>query len=114
MKELQRAPGHQRLVVKAELKWLSLEQGGRKAPPTVQFYRSIPRFAEDPNWKRGVWDLTVEFLEYPNVENPSRVWISFDSNGAPEEFLHSGSRFELTEGRKVVALGQVLGRKLTR
>ena len=92
--------------VEADISWLSPTEGGRKNLPTVTVYRTVPRFEEDPNGVRGTWDMNVEFLTAPS-EAVQSARVSFVSEAAPHELLHSGSRFELTEGRKVVARGRV-------
>ena len=93
--------------VEAEIRWLRTSEGGRKSLPTVGEYRSIARFEDDPNAVLGTWDVRVEFLDTPSIERPTRTRISFVSVDAPRRLLHAGSRFELTEGRKVVAHGLV-------
>ena len=94
-------------TVEAEIRWLGLAEGGRKSLPTVREYRSIVRFEDDPNAVLGTWDVRVEFLDEPTLELPNPSRLGFVSADAPRQLLHSGSRFELTEGRKVVAHGVV-------
>ena len=107
MREMQTRTRRRHESVMAVLTWVSPNVGGRKTPPTVRCYRSLSRFDEDPNWSRGVWDILVEFIDLPTFEAPSKVRISFASPGAPTDLLHTGNRFELREGKKVVARGQI-------
>jgi hypothetical protein len=95
-------------VVTATLRWISPEKGGRKAPPSNPTYRAVPRFEADPNASRGLWDVVVTFSRPPGPHaKTSTVRMTFVSAGAPKSLLRSGRRFELTEGAKVVAQGEV-------
>lgn len=107
MRQARSQKGEQRREVSAEIRWLTPLEGGRKNLPAARTYRSVPRFDEDPNGVRGVWDINVEFVDMPTSTRPSMARIYFLSEKAPADLLHSGSRFHLTEGRKVVARGQV-------
>lgn len=108
MRPLRLAPSEtRRRVALADITWLTFDQGGRRALPTTQPYRCIIRFQDDPNRKFGTWDVEVEFVERPRVGRRSKATLSFISDAAPIRLLRGGSRFELTEGPKVVAQGEV-------
>ncbi|HEY0613736.1 MAG TPA: hypothetical protein VGC96_03805 [Candidatus Elarobacter sp.] len=95
---------------KAQITWFRHAQGGRRQLPSVSTYRSVARFDDDPNYSLGTWDVEVRFVKPPGYERPSPAIVSFLSEEAPNQLLHAGSRFELTEGPKVVARGEVLPR----
>jgi hypothetical protein len=69
------------------------------------------RFDEDPNRTLGAWDIELRFDSPPVVGTPSTAIVSFSSNDAPRQLLRPGSTFELSEGKKVVARGEVVGAK---
>jgi hypothetical protein len=95
-------------AVTATLRWISPEKGGRKAPPSNPTYRAVPRFAVDPNASLGLWDVVVTFSRPPGPHaKTATVRIAFTSADAPKSLLRRGSRFELAEGAKVVAQGEV-------
>jgi hypothetical protein len=93
---------------RATITWFRFEEGGRRQLPRVSHYRSVVRFDEDPNRRLGAWDVELRFEDPPSYGRPSLATVSFLAEGGPNQLLHVGSRFELTEGSKVVARGQVL------
>jgi hypothetical protein len=97
--------------VRARIRWFSFAQGGRRRLPSVSLYRSAVRFDADPNRTLGTWDIELRFDRPPAVGAESTAIVSFRSNDAPRELLRPGSAFELTEGKKVVARGEVVGAK---
>lgn len=52
--------------------------------------------------------MRVTFDVLPEVGRTYRATLSFISDKAPYEVLRAGSRFELTEGKKIVAQGVVV------
>jgi hypothetical protein len=54
------------------------------------------------------WSLVVEFDNPPDDSLCHITDIRFLVDEAPKELLYSGSEFELREGRKLVARGEVL------
>jgi hypothetical protein len=88
--------------------WLRFDQGGRRRLPTRDHYRSVIQFDDDPNRTLGNWDVDVQFEEPPTYASSSPAKMAFISAGAPLHLLHTGSRFELSEGRKIVGHGRVL------
>jgi hypothetical protein len=95
-------------AARARITWFRFSEGGRRELPTTLKYRSVARFDEDPNNTLGSWDVLVRFADPPAYEHPSLATVSFLSENAPMQLLHAGSRFELTEGRKVVARVQIV------
>ena len=103
----------EREAARATITWFRFEEGGRRELPRVPHFRSVVRFDEDPNRRLGAWDVEVRFEDPPSYGRPSLATVSFLAEGAPSQLLHVGSRFELTEGRKVVARGQVVQSKVS-
>lgn len=84
-------------------------RGGRKEPPTVPTYATVARFQDLlADWPQVAWSLVVELDEPPQLGHEAiyRVWLL--SPDAPVELLHRGSKFELMEGSRVVAEGEVV------
>ena len=88
-----------------------LKKVDRRELPAVAHYRSVVRFGEDPNRRFGAWDVEFGFEDPPIYGCPTLTTVSLLAEGAPNQLLHVGSRFELTEGRRVVQ-GQSFNRKL--
>jgi hypothetical protein len=82
--------------------------GGRRRLPTRDHYWSVVRFDDDPNRTLGDWDVDVQSEEPPTYASSSPAKMTFISVGAPLPLLHTGSRFKLSEGRKIAAHGRVL------
>ena len=96
-------------TAKALVSWVPSAKGGRKKPPTGAVYSTIARFADDPKWPDESWSLVVRKLR---VYGGGRFWfaeVQFLMEEAPHELLRSGGRFDLYEGRKLVATGLVRG-----
>jgi hypothetical protein len=99
---------HRQPSVSAIITWVGADRGGRRAPPLKREYRSVPRFSADPNGCLGSWDVNIVFKRTPNARTKkSTVTMSFLSRAAPRVLLTPGTRFELTEGPRVVAIGEV-------
>jgi hypothetical protein len=93
----------------ARLTWLRREDGGRDEPPSGPDYSTVAKFPDqDVDWNREAWSLVIRYLEAPNLERMHKVTVRFLSDAAPAGLLAPGSRFELWEGRKLVARGVVL------
>ena len=98
---------------RARIQWLSPEAGGRKRPPIGPKgtkYSNVCHFEVDPvDRYENAWSLVVQF-EGPScgeLEIMATVWFLFPE--APHEFLQAGNRFELYEGYRLVATGEILG-----
>jgi hypothetical protein len=69
----------------------------------------VCRLADDPGWPNTAWSLVLQRLQ-PYAKG--RYWfaeVHFLAPEAPNHLLRSGARFELYEGRRLVATGQVKG-----
>lgn len=97
-------------VVRARIVWIPAENGGRQVLPGGPVYSTVVRFAEQgARWAGKAWSLVVRFTEGKPTSAETFALVQFLSPQAPHELLHRGSRFELLEGRRVVASGEVIG-----
>jgi hypothetical protein len=96
-------------MAKAKIFWLPEIEGGRKSPPPGPQYITVARFADDKdNWPDEAWSLIIEFDEL-SEERPCMITeVRFLVEDAPSHLLYPGSKFELYEGRKLVAKGEVI------
>ncbi|MBI5880046.1 MAG: hypothetical protein HZB53_20545 [Chloroflexi bacterium] len=96
-------------TVKAIIRWTPREAGGRQAPPVGPRYSTVAHFAEDQSdIHLEAWGIVAEFDEAQTRTDGTLVRIRFLSSDGPVQYLHPGSRFELYEGKQVVARGEVL------
>lgn len=96
---------------KALVSWIPESKGGRRTPPTgtgpSPGYSTICRFADDASWPQTAWTLV---LRLERAYGEGRYWLAdvqFLVPEAPHHLLKDGARFELYEGRKMVATGLV-------
>lgn len=97
--------------VLAKVHWVSLEEGGRTSLPAGKKYTTVSRFKEDLDaWLEAAWSIVLEFDEPPAVQgNPSMARARFLAEKAPVDRLQPGRAFELYEGKKKVAIVEVVG-----
>jgi hypothetical protein len=95
---------------KARVRWIKPEDGGRQSPPPGPKYSTVARFeALADRWPREAWSVVLYIIAPADAEGIMLVEIEMlAGNDAPKELLSPGSRFELFEGRKRVATGEVL------
>jgi hypothetical protein len=92
----------------AQIRWLSEDEGGRKILPSGLRYVTVARFLDIADrWPEVAWSLVVEFDELPHPEAMTAI-IRFLAPTGPSELLYRGSRFELFEGGRIVAQGEVM------
>lgn len=95
--------------MKAKICWVKEEAGGRHSPPSGPRYVTVVRFDDfKDKWPNEAWSLVIDFSEPPDEFLCMIADVRFLMPGAPVELLHTGSTFELFEGAKVVARGEVL------
>jgi hypothetical protein len=95
-------------VVSAKLRWLRPEEGGRQEPPPGPSYSTVTRFDQQhDSWRKEAWSMVVEWVEKPDASMSHSVNVRFLVSAAPEKLLTTGSRFELLEGERVVAIGVI-------
>ena len=94
---------------RAIIRWIPASRGGRRQPPLdAAGYAAPARFESDPAGSRGDWSLRI--LAAAPLRGPEVIdaKISFLFADAPADLLREGERFELLEGKKVVAKGVIL------
>jgi hypothetical protein len=99
-------------IAKARIRWIPFDLGGRKRPPTVPRYSTVIHFEGDTDWPQDAWSIVADFDETPNesLETIANVWfLAYENAATPNHFLEPGNRFELVEGGKVVATGEIIG-----
>ncbi len=97
------------ITVPVELRWLRPEEGGRSAPPPGPRYLTVAKFEIlADKWPSEAWSIVAEWDEEQGDQLKTRARMRFLVEGAPEHLLTPGSRFELYEGRRPVACGEVL------
>jgi hypothetical protein len=96
--------------VVAKVHWVSPEEGGRISLPTGKKYSTIARFPEDTGtWLQEAWSIVLEFDEPPAAQgNPSMAKARFLAGQAPIDRLKPGRAFELYEGKKKVAMVEIV------
>ena len=100
--------------VQARIRWLRPEEGGRATPPPGPVYSTVARFKQlAARWPQEAWSVVIKLKEPPDREGRMTVEIRMLVDGAPEGLLEPGSEFELFEGQRCVASGEVLQEGLT-
>lgn len=95
--------------VKAKVCWVLKGDDGRNSPPSGPRYITVARFEEDKDsYPMEAWSLVLEFCSSPNSSPNVIADVSFLADDAPSHLLHPGSNFELFEGHRLVAKGEVI------
>ena len=95
--------------VKARIHWLPPEAGGRRETPPGPRYSTVARFeAVKDRWPEEAWSIVAEIPGPPDASGCMIVNLWFLFENAPMDLLRPGSRFDLFEGRKLVAHGEVV------
>jgi hypothetical protein len=95
--------------VKAKISWVPKNKGGRESPPPGPRYITVSRFEEDKDsYPKEAWSLVLEFSRLPDSSLDLIADVGFLMDDAPNHLLHPGSKFELFEGRQLVAKGEVM------
>lgn len=96
--------------VRARINWIPAELGGREKPPPGPQYSTVVRFADEAaKWPSVAWSLVVELQTKAHEPLEWIGTVKFLVPDAPAQLLYPGSRFELFEGHRAVAKGEVLG-----
>ena len=96
-------------IVNAIIRWICRENGGRVHPPSGPIYYATCYF-DAPVASRGIngWSVVLEFPESLNQPIMTKGTIRFLVDEAPHHLLKPGTQFEVYEGRKVVAVIEVM------
>jgi len=100
-----------RRQVNVEIYWFTQAEGGRKDPPTGSTYSTVAKFdAIKDRWPEEAWSVVIKFdlLAGSDKINETSGKLRFLSEEAPINLLYPGSKFELFEGKRRVAMGKVL------
>jgi hypothetical protein len=93
----------------AHVRWLRAEEGGRASPPAGPTYSTVARFAQfAARWPEEAWSVVLTLQAPPDAAGRMTVGIRMLSEAAAAWLLSPGSVFELVEGRRCVARGEVL------
>jgi hypothetical protein len=96
-------------TVKSRVCWVRKEAGGRESPPPGPRYSTAARFEEEKEkWPHEAWSLVLEFNSCPDESLCIIADVRFLNPEGPTRLLHSGSVFDLFEGHRLVARGEVL------
>lgn len=107
VREFARSTG--RRSAAATIDWLGAEEGGREELPTAATHTTVAKFEKlADRWPREAWSVVLTFHVPPNARRGATVSIRMLVEDAPKELLEVGSRFELYEGRRIVARGVVV------
>jgi hypothetical protein len=89
--------------------WLSAAEGGREHPPLGPRYSTVARFEKEAaEWPQEAWSIVAEFTHETDESSCVVAEIRLLAHEAPSHLLDPGSKFELYEGHRVVARGEVL------
>lgn len=95
--------------VMAKICWVPAKDGGREHPPLGPRYSTVARFEKEAEkWPKEAWSIVAEFAEKTDDSSYVVAELRFLSPYAPSHLLDSGSKFELYEGHRLVAHGEVL------
>lgn len=97
-----------RQKVKARIVWVPAAQGGRTKPPSGPQYSTVVRFEGDPDWPNEAWSIVAEWNPSTTSEEFVLAEVGFLVEEAPQHRLVPGAKFELYEGKRVVARGEVV------
>jgi hypothetical protein len=95
--------------VKAKLRWLTAAEGGRQAPPPGPEYSTVARFEVfKDRWPDEAWSVVVSLDATVPTQAVVEARVRMLVPDAPSDLLAPGSRFDLFEGSRRVAEGEVL------
>jgi hypothetical protein len=95
--------------VTARILWRAEAEGGRATMPSGSRYVTVASFdPPTPSWPQEAWSVVVEPLWPAHFTRDGAFSLRFVVDGAPHTALKAGVRFELLEGNRVVADGEVV------
>lgn len=94
----------------ARIRWVSPTEGGRTHPPAGPRYSTVAKFEKEAeNWPQEAWSILAEFKKISDDLSSIIAEVHCLAPTAPSHLLQPGSKFELYEGSRLVAHGEVLG-----
>ena len=96
-------------TMRARVHWVPEAEGGRHTMPRGPSYSTVAKFEElADRWPREAWSVVLAFDEEPQERDLiARIRLLVPET-APPDLLRPGARFELFEGSRLVAVGEVL------
>lgn len=95
-------------AAKARVVWLGPEDGGRPSPPPGPEYSTVARFERlADRWPNEAWSVVIEIPADAGQTTVVNMRL-LAPEAAPPGLLDVGSRFDLFEGRRRVAYGEVI------
>lgn len=93
----------------ARIRWVSPAEGGRTHAPAGPRYSTIAKFEKEAKkWPKAAWSIVAEFKKISDDLSSVIAEVRCLSSDAPSHLLQPGSKFELYEGSRLVAHGEVL------
>lgn len=93
--------------VKASLTWIPATRA--EGFTVGSRYTTVARFEDEKDkYPAEAWSLVIEFESLPDGSGTMLTSVRFLVEEAPSYLLHPGSKFELFEGRKLVASGEII------
>jgi len=99
--------GGKPIVVEANIRLLSTEQGGKSSPIT-QLYRPNHNFGDPDNRNMFIGQIELGELEYLHPGESRDLRVTFFNVHGLREKLIEGRKWRLQEGTKLVGYGKVL------
>lgn len=93
---------------KARIRWLRASEGGRSKAFSGDRYSTLARFDGHDDSEKDAWSLVARLTGPLDAKGCGVAEVSFLASNAPLEWLRTGARFALYEGRKKTAEGEVL------
>ncbi len=93
--------------VKARLTWIPATRA--ELFTVGSSYTTVVRFEDEKDkYPAEAWSLVVKFDSLPDDTGTTLTSVQFLVQEAPTYLLHPGSKFELYEGRQLVASGEII------
>jgi hypothetical protein len=94
----------------ARIRWRTGEEGGRRSVPRGTKYVTVASFdPPTPNWPDEAWSVIVEPFQTSDLSQTAEVVLSFlMGEKGPENILKKSVKFQLLEGKHVVANGEII------
>ncbi len=95
--------------VAAKICWVPAAEGGREHPPREPHYSTVAKFEKEAKkWPKEAWSIVAEFKKIFDDLSSVIAELRCLAPDAPSHLLQPGSKFELYEGSRLVAHGEVL------